>query len=331
VQTSAAGSTESSTLDTLEGELRIVTRKLVVGAFSPSVLLRVGRRLGLLDQRGLDVLEKPVPSSPAQCRALLDGELDATLTSPDNVIAYRFVPDNPLGETADVTIVAAVDQGLGLGVYARPGLSAGDLKGANIGVDVPGSGFAFGLYALLESLGLDRGDYQIVTLGSTPRRLEALLAGDCDATMLNAGNELRAEDAGAVRLAGLTDVCHPYLGTVLSTVGDHRRAEVGALAGALREAAREVVAGNADELVVEEASAALRLPPALAVRYLERLKDPAEGLVADGIVDPRAMETVLGLRRRYMPALVDGADVLATALDPSRGLVDPHPYPTGGR
>jgi ABC-type nitrate/sulfonate/bicarbonate transport system substrate-binding protein len=308
-----------------------VTRELVVGAFSPSVLLRVGRRLGLLDERGLDVREEPVPSSPAQCRALLDGDLDATLTSPDNVVAYRFVPDNPLGETADVKVVAAVDRGLGLGVYARPGLTAADLKGANIGVDVPGSGFAFGLYALLESLGLDRGDYQVAALGSTPRRLEALLAGHCDATMLNAGNELRAEDAGAVRLAGLTDVCHPYLGTVLSTVGDHRRADVGALAGALREAAGEIVAGDADDLVVEEASAALRLPAALASRYLERLKDPAEGLVADGIVDPRAMETVLGLRRRYMPALVGGVDVLATALDPSRGLVDPYPQPNAGR
>jgi ABC-type nitrate/sulfonate/bicarbonate transport system substrate-binding protein len=308
-----------------EGELRIVTRQLVVGTFSPSVLLRVGRRLGLLDQRDLDVLEEAVPSSPAQCRALLDGDLDATLTSPDNVIAYRFVPDNPLGETADVKIVAAVDRGLGLGVYGRPGLTAADLKGANIGVDVPGSGFAFGLYALLEFLGLDRGDYHVVTLGSTPRRLEALLAGDCDATMLNAGNELRAEDAGAVRLAGLTEVCHPYLGTVLSTVGDHRRADVGALAGALSEAAREISAGHADHLVVEEASAALKLSNALAARYLERLKDPREGLVAGGIVDLEAMETVVSLRRKYMPALVDGVDVLATALDPTLGLIDPYP------
>ena len=271
------------------------------------------------------MLEEPVHSSPAQCRALLDGDLDAALTSPDNVIAYRFVPDNPLGETADVRIVAAVDRGLGLGVYGRPGLtSAADLKGANIGVDVPGSGFAFGLYALLESLGLDRHDYHVVTLGSTPRRLKALLAGDCDATMLNAGNELRAEDAGSVRLAGLAEVCHPYLGTVLSTVGDRRRALVEALADALRETAGEISGGNVDHVVVEEASVALRLPDALAARYLERLKDPGEGLVVNGIVDLTAMETVVGLRRKYLPALVDGVDVLATALDPSRGLIDPY-------
>jgi ABC-type nitrate/sulfonate/bicarbonate transport system substrate-binding protein len=313
-----------------EGELRFVTRQLVVGAFSPSVLLRVGRRLGLLDQRGLSVLETAVPSSPAQCRALLDGDLDATLTSPDNVVAYRFVPDNPLGETADVRIVAAIDRGLGLGVYGRPGItSAADLKGANIGVDVPGSGFAFGLYALLEALGLDRDDYRVVILGSTPRRLEALLAGGCDATVLNAGNELRAEEAGSVRLAGLTEVCHPYLGTVLSTVGDRKRALVEALAGALRDTAREISGGTVDHIVVEEASAALKLPDALAARYLDRLKDPGEGLVVDGIADLPAMETVIGLRRKYMPALVDGVDVLATALAPSRGLLDP--YMTTGR
>jgi ABC-type nitrate/sulfonate/bicarbonate transport system substrate-binding protein len=299
-----------------------VTRQLVVGAFSPSVLLRVGRRLGLLDQRGLEVLEEPVPSSPKQCRALLDGDLDATLTSPDNVVAYRFVPDNPLGETADVKMVAAVDRGLGLGVYGRPGLaSAAELKGASIGVDVPGSGFAFALYALLESLGLGRDDYEVVTLGSTPRRLGALLAGDCDATMLNAGNELRAEDAGATKLAGLAEVCHPYLGTVLSTVGDRRRADVEALAGALRDAARTIAGGSADQVVIEEASEALKLPYALAARYLDRLKDPAEGLVLDGVIDPAAMETVVNLRRKYLPG---GSGVLATALDPSRGLIDPY-------
>jgi ABC-type nitrate/sulfonate/bicarbonate transport system substrate-binding protein len=265
------------------------------------VLLRVARRLGTLDVR-----ESLVTSSPAQFRALLDGELDAALTSPDNVVAYRFVPDNPLGETADVRIVAAIDRGLGLGVYAMPGRR---LK--RIGVDVPSSGFAFALYAALESLGLERGDYEVVALGSTPRRLKALLGGECDATMLNAGSELRAEAAGAERLARLTDVCRPYLGTVLCTVG---RGEP-ALAAALRETTHEITEGRADRLVIEEASAALGLPDNLARRYLARLRDPDEGLVPDGRVDRAAMETVVGLRRRYAHL---GDDVL----DPARGLIE---------
>lgn len=54
-------------------------------------------------------------------------------------------------------------------------------------------------YSLATSLGISRDEYELVALGSTPKRLQALLRGECDATMLNAGNELVAEEAGCVR------------------------------------------------------------------------------------------------------------------------------------
>ncbi|MGH3358629.1 MAG: hypothetical protein ACRDO7_07480, partial [Nocardioidaceae bacterium] len=88
---------------------------LVVGAFTPSVLLAVARSTGRLRASGLDVTEVLVDSSPAQFRALMSGELDAALTSPDNVLAYRFDPHNPLRTTTDARIVGAVDRGMGLG------------------------------------------------------------------------------------------------------------------------------------------------------------------------------------------------------------------------
>ncbi|MDT4989067.1 MAG: hypothetical protein QOI74_3161, partial [Micromonosporaceae bacterium] len=198
----------------------MVTR-VRVGAFSPSVLLRVARRTGRLDGPGLVVDETPVTSSVAQFRALLAGALDAVLTSPDNVIAYRYDVDNPLGRTADVRIVAAVDRGLGLALYGQPGLiDPTALRGATIGVDVATSGYAFAMYAAAESVGLHRDEYALLALGSTPRRLDALLVGTCAATMLNAGNDLRAEQAGCVALVRVVDVCAPYLGTVLAVAGD---------------------------------------------------------------------------------------------------------------
>ncbi|GAA2205470.1 hypothetical protein GCM10009850_009280 [Nonomuraea monospora] len=309
---------------------------LTVGVFSPSVLLRAGRRLGLVDP---GVREQPVASSPAQFAALLDGTLDAALTSPDNVIAHRFVRVDPL----DVRIVSAVDRGLGLALYARPGLaSAAELKGQVAGVDVPDSGFAFALYAAMEAVGLARGDYRTVALGSTPRRLDALLGGGCAATMLNAGSELRAEDAGAVRLAGAP---RPYLGTVLCAPGptldgpasgtrdsttrdssthdgstrDGGRGGVRALASALSATARAILAGDADTIVVEEAMAALHLPRDTAARYLNRLKDPDEGLIADGRPDPAALTTILTLRRRHGTA--PPGDLLTQGLL-ERGLLD---------
>jgi len=296
--------------------------RLVVGAFSPSVLLRVSRRTGRLDEHDLSVDEIPSPSSPAQFRALLSGELDAVLTSPDNVVAYRFVADNPLAVTADVKILSAVDRGLGLALYSRQGISTVDqLRGATLGVDVPTSGFACALYALAESIGLGRGNFQLVALGSTPKRLDALLAGRCDATMLNAGNELRAEHAGCLPLARVADVCAPYLGTVLSVAGDGSLEPARRLAAALRTTADDICSGSLDDLTVDEAVDALGLPRDLAERYVARLKDPHEGLVSDGRVDLASLRMVVDLRRRYLPSVVDGVDVLTGALDPGSGLV----------
>jgi ABC-type nitrate/sulfonate/bicarbonate transport system substrate-binding protein len=299
-----------------------LTGKLAVGAFSASVLLRVAERTGRLQEQGLTVEEIPVRSSPAQFRSLLDGELDAVLTSPDNAVAYRFAPANPLGVTADVKIVSAIDRGLGLALYPRRGLdSAAQLRGATLGVDVPTSGFAFAMYALAESVGLGRHDYKVSTLGSTPRRLDALLAGRCDATMLNAGNELLAEEAGCHPLASVADVCTPYLGTVLCVAGNENLEPASRLAVALRRTAEAICSGALDDVSRQQAVEALGLPLPLADRYASRLRDPKEGLVPDGVVDLPSLRTVTELRRRYLPSIVDGVDLLAHALDPSSGLV----------
>ncbi|MFJ5260032.1 ABC transporter substrate-binding protein [Streptomyces sp. NPDC088387] len=295
---------------------------LVTGEFTPSVLLSLADRSGRLERAGLTVERVPVTSSPAQFRSLLAGELDVALTSPDNVIAYRFVPDNPLGARADVRIVSAVDRGMGLALYGRPGLGGAEqLRGAVVGVDVPTSGFALALYALADSLGVGREEYEVTALGSTPKRLRALLDGECDATMLNAGNELVAEAAGCRRLAAVADVCPPYLGTVVGVAGERCLAPAHLLAGVLRDTARAVVAGELDEEATAEAAGLLGLEPGPARQYLARMKDPREGLVTEADVDRAALATLVGLRQRYLPVSQNGTDALAAALDPGAGLI----------
>ncbi len=292
---------------------------LVVGTFSPSVLLRVARRTGLLDRHGLAVEERSVPSSPAQFSALADGSLDAALTSPDNVVAYRLLPGNPLGPTRDVRIVAAVDRGLGLALYAAA--DHGDvaaLRGAVVGVDVAASGFAFALFEILERAGLRQDDYTLAELGSTPKRLEALLHGRCAATMLNAGSALSADDAGLIRLAEVTDVAGPYLGTVLAVQGEPTSA-VRALDRALRAAAHAVLDGTARDAAILEAEGT-GLAGHLAERYVDRMLDPDRGLVPDGVVDRTSLDAVVDLRRRHLPPRE--ADLLAGATEPGSGLVD---------
>lgn len=297
-----------------------VARVVELGSFTPSVVLEVARRTGALAAAGLEVFERPVPSSPAQFRSLIDDELHVGLTNPDNVLAYRFDPQNPLGEMVDARILAGIDRGLGLGVWARPGATLDDLRGAVVGVDVPGSGFALALFTLLERRGLDRDDYEVVKLGSTPQRLQALLDGDCSATMLGAGNELAAEAAGCTLIASVRDELSPYLATVVCVVRDEHL-EVGHdLADVLTATAAGIVRGELARTAVAAAADRLSLDDDLAQRYVDRLADPGDGLVVDGAVDPAALRTVLDLRRHWLPRVVDGRDVLADALtDP--GLV----------
>lgn len=293
-----------------------MVHRLVAGTFSPSVLLDVARFTGRLAEAGLEVDEVPVASSPGQFRSLVDGAVDVAFTSPDNVLAYRFSPGNPLGAVLDVGIVSGIDRGLGLALYGRPEFGGPDqLRGARVGVDVPVSGFALALYALTESLGVPRGGYELLALGSTPRRLTALLAGDCDATMLGAGNELVAEEAGCVRLASVADVCAPYLGTVTAVAGSDRLDEARALGGALAATIADIRSGAVDDVPVARAAARLEVSPGVARRYVDRLRDEREGLLPDAAVDPAALETVAALRRRFLPEVVDGLDVLSCPLD----------------
>jgi hypothetical protein len=209
---------------------------------------------------------------------------------------------------------------MGLGLYARPGVTAAGLDGAAVGVDVPTSGFALALYALAESLGVGRDRYRPVTLGSTPRRLEALLAGDCAATMLNAGNELLAERSGCVLLAAASDHLTPYLGTVVAVVGVRHLTAAGRLTAALLDTAAEIAGGGLGAEAAASAVDRLGLDAELAGRYVDRLRDPVTGLVPDGVVDRGALETLVRLRTTYLPA-ADGPDPLAHALDEASGLV----------
>lgn len=276
---------------------------IILGVFSPSVLLGVARSTGRLEAGGLRVDDVAVPSSPAQFASLRDGEYDAVFTSPDNVLAYRFLPRNPLGELLDVELVAAVDRGVGLCLMARPGVSnAAELSGGRLGVDVPTSGFAFVAYALLGELGVASDDVQIVALGSTPKRTAALYGGGCDVTVLNAGNELVARAHGCALLADATRL-GPYLGTAVARMREGPQdLAINRLVAVLGETATAIVAGELDDETLDAARQLLGLSDYAAAEHVAVLCDPVRGLVPDGSVDAASLRTLVDLRRRFLPA-----------------------------
>ena len=279
--------------------------RLRIGTFTPSLLIDLARSTGRLDRADLEVTEIPVPSSPAQFRSLEAGEFDVVMTSPDNVLAYRFLSANPLGRNLPVEILAGIDRGLGLSLCLAPSVAdVADVRDRVVGVDVPQSGFAFVAFALLERAGLGRDDYEVVSLGSTPRRAEALTAGTCAATVLNAGNELRAGASGCRVTSTVADI-GPYLGTVMAalpadddTVADSRNR----LVQAVIETADDIVAGGLQREVLEAAGRLLGLADPQARAHLECLLDRTHGLITDGRVDEASINTLIDLRRRHSPS-----------------------------
>jgi len=280
---------------------------LRLGYFSTSPVLEVAGVRGLFAERGLIVEAEPVTSSPAQFRSLAAGDYDLVLTSPDNVAAYRFGADNPLGQQVEARIVLAVDGGLGLSLLAANGIRrVEDLRGATIGVDVPDSGFAFALYELLAGHGLRRGtDYELVALGSTPRRAVALREGRCSATLLNGGFAVSAELAGLANLGRISDVVRPYLGTVLAGT-DSWLAGHPVIVRQFRAAWQEAVDLLLDPRSGQEFDPLLAEVFGLSAAALPTMRrilaDPAEGLVPDGVVHTDAPASVFELRARHGPA-----------------------------
>ena len=277
---------------------------LHVGTFTRSLLLDLARSTGRLEHAGLDVRETQVVSSPAQFAALESGELDVVMTSPDNVLAYRFLGDNPLGRNIPVEIVAAIDRGLGLSLCVAPGVAdVAAVREGIVAVDVPESGFAFVAFALLEAAGLKPGDYTVESLGSTPKRATALIEERCLATVLNAGNELRAEGAGCRIVSRVAEV-GPYLGTVVAAIESpdpHVRDLRLRLADVLLEMSQEILDGHRETEVVEAAMQLLDLDEAEAHAHRACLLDPVRGLIPGGAVDDASIGTLIDLRRRYRP------------------------------
>src|SRR5918992_1028172 len=287
-------------------------RRVRLGLFSASAVTPVARSGGHFAAHGLAVAEEAVTSSRAQFHALLAGAYDLVLTSPDNVLAYRLDAANPLGGTHDVRIIAAVDRGLGLSLVGAPGVrTREDVRGRTVAVDVPGSGFAYTLYHLLAAAGLRRdADYRVEPAGTNA------------ATMLGAGHDVAAVRAGCHRIARVTELVRPYLGTVVAGFGPWLDAHGDVAAGFLaawRAAAADVVEPGRRAGTLRVIEDHLGLHGADADEFYRVLVSPDEGLAADGAVDAAALAAIARLRAEY-----GGPDAAAPELTDlaATGIVD---------
>ena len=298
---------------------------ITMGVFYRSLPMVVAEEKGLYAREGLVVDHQQVTSSVQQFDDLRAGRYDCVQTSPDNVANYRLNAGNALGERIDVQAFVGMDYGMYLVLAVRAGIaSPQDLRGMTLAVDAPASGFAYVLYKIMRQHGLEREtDYALVSAGGVAARFEALLAGDCDATLLSGGFETRAKAQGCRLLDAVADIADPYLGVVGAATSTWLREnpEVAArLVRAYLDATRWIL----DPANRDDAVTLLERMPNTDRELAEELFDiqirPGVGIVPDAGIDPEGLRNVLALRAEF-GGFEDDVD-LDTLASPESGLYD---------
>ena len=279
-----------------------VRNHLRIGQFSESPVLAVAGALSMGEKYGLEWTTQRVPSSPAQFKSLVSNEIDIAITSPDNVLLYTSTAENPLGQKLKLRLLRAIDRGLGLGLYTRKDLDLFALRGEKLGVDVPNSGFAFLLFAMAGRLGASSEDYEVSSVGATPKRLDALVSGEISATILNAETALKAERQGFQRRATSHDISPDYLGTVLVEAAPGNDDMSARFVAMWSEAVDFILTAEPDEI---ERLLAPQFPLLADSSYVSLVQSSIFGLIRDPVVSELQLNTLLEIREEvgaYVPS-----------------------------
>jgi ABC-type nitrate/sulfonate/bicarbonate transport system substrate-binding protein len=273
-------------------DLFVMSDRLLVNVFNEDAALIVARARGQFSANDLEVEVMVTPNSTDQMRGLSKGSWQIVSTAFDNVLGWSG------REGTEIVAVAQLSQGITLPVYVRPEIEKwSDLRGKKLAVDAVDTAYALVLRRIIleHGLDLDRGDYELVPLGTTGARLESMTRGETFAGVLNSPWDKKAEVEGHKRFADHRGVLPDYPGGVFATgrewAGENRQTLVRFLRawnGALRWCHDDKNRSSALQII----GSAEKLDEAGAARKLAQLPK-------DGQLNLPGLQTVLDLRVRF--------------------------------
>jgi ABC-type nitrate/sulfonate/bicarbonate transport system substrate-binding protein len=252
---------------------------------------------GLFAKRGLAIDIQIAPSSEEMRAGLADGRWQIIHTAVDNGLAMADV------DKVDIAIVSGGDNSFNR-VIVQPDINTfADLRGKTVIVDALDTAYAFQLYEILKRNGLDKGDYNVKSIGATFKRLANLEQDrDSKASMLNPPFSLRAVKSGMKDMGSVAKMLGPYQGTGTVVLRSWAHANPDVLVKYLQayiEGLRwSLDLKNKDEAIKLFADG-LKLPQDIASATYAIAVDPAEGLAADAKFDMEGLANVLKLRAEW--------------------------------
>jgi ABC-type nitrate/sulfonate/bicarbonate transport system substrate-binding protein len=276
-------------------------QKIRVGQFSQSAALLVIAHNNFLPDYEIEITN--VASSPAAFGALMKGDLDIAITSPDNILLYATTPDNPLGKICDLIMLRSIDRGLNLSLVSTPEVSTiEDLRKATFSIDSPTSGFAMLLNFMLRKLGVDPTEVNFVAAGSTPKRLVHMRENSSQASILNAESKIQANELGFKTWMSVSDISSNYLGSIICV---ERSMETTEKVKDFMVAWKKAIDWLLEASFSQYSQAFSHASPALASEnYFKLLHDPIYGLTKENVLSIEALQILIKIREEsnaYVP------------------------------
>ena len=264
----------------------------------------VAERQGFFARHGVAVNLTFTPSSTFLMSNLIDGNYDVGVLGIDNLVAYQEGRgDGKFTGTPDLVAFMGLNSGL-LHLIAAPDVKTiADLRGKQLAVDAPTTGFAFVLREMIARAGLTDADVTYVRTGGGPPRLRALIEGKQAAALLNTPFDLQAVERGFTRLGSASQILGRYQGHAAVAQRGWIASNEAAVIGLMR------AYGDAMEWLFDpknrEITEALLvahdrgMTPALARPTYEALVDPKEGLYRNLALNIEGLRKVLELRNKF--------------------------------
>jgi ABC-type nitrate/sulfonate/bicarbonate transport system substrate-binding protein len=244
---------------------------------------------GIFSDQGLDVLLTRVRRSSEMIEGLVDGRFDVIHATADDVIGWRDETGAPVtawmgGTTGPLNLATRPEVG-----------GPADLRGRAIGVDDLTRGFVSVLRRLLRDHGIAEDEVQLVPVGATPLRVEALREGRIAATLLPLPWSSLAADTGMTvwdpQGGEAQPACgaslEPWLDANAETVDAYLRAVVAALTWLYTEP---------DPAPSEAIASALGIGGTVAAAVKLRLLEPRAGWPPTAYLDPTALAAAHAMR-----------------------------------
>lgn len=249
---------------------------------------------GFYAKRGLAVDLKFTPNSDELRNGLAEGRYQIAHSAVDNAFALKDKAN------VDIAVVFGGDDSFNRLIVQPEINSLADIKGKTVVVDAVNTAYAFQLYEMLRQKGINKGDYEVKSVGGTGARLEAMTKDKSYAAgIMNPPFSIRAEKAGLKTLATVSDAIGAYQGSaafVLRSWGAANTDSLVKYTQAYIEGLRWMLnPANKTEAVALLAER-LKLPADVAGQAFDAT---LKGFQPDGALDMAGVRNVLKLRAQF--------------------------------